>query len=195
MKLDLAARGEALEDAFFSRIDASHSARMRALTGEVPARESLALASGIDDIAVLSALEDIGVTADAMFALALAPLVIVAWADGAIQERERQAILQGAAKSGVEPGSLRYQLLLAQLERPVEERLQACWTGYVAALVERLQAKQRKQLMAAIVDRARAIAEAAGGFLGLARIARSERDALTTLAHAFQFPEQFETLF
>ena len=37
--------------------------------------------------------------------------------------------------------------------------------------------------MATLVDRARSVAEAAGGFLGLVRIARSEQEVLTALEH------------
>ena len=67
--------------------------------------EDLAAASGIQNPAVLEALAAVGVRAETLTALALVPLVAVAWADGEVQTGERFAILRAAHELGLERGN------------------------------------------------------------------------------------------
>ena len=60
------------------------------------------------------------------------------------------------------------------------------WKQYIAALCKELSADQRWHLEEKIVGRARAVAEAAGGFLGLgSRVSRVEEEILSEMEHAF----------
>ena len=59
------------------------------------------------------------------------------------------------------------------------------WSDYIEALEEQLTVEQLQILRREVVDRARTVAAAAGGFLGLKTISDSEERALARLEAAF----------
>ena len=70
-------------------------------------------------------------------------------------------------------------------DRPEAELLVA-WKGYVKALTEALGPEERRSLEQDVLGRARAVAEAAGGFLGLGNpVSDAEQRMLEELAGAF----------
>lgn len=176
----------ALEEAFFAK----HNERLRrALKERAEAeerRQALAEASGITDPAVLDELIELEIEPEAVAAFALIPLVEVAWADGDVHVKEREAILQAAQESGLAPGGVARELLQSWLsERPGSQVLKA-WETYTAALAGSLDASGRTRLRKEIVGRARAVAEAAGGILGLgSKISAAEREMIEKLEKAF----------
>ena len=180
-------RGRALEEAFFKKQHEQQLAKLRREQERAEAREALAAASGIsDDPDLLDRLVALGIHAETLAALTLIPLVEVAWADGKMEPRERDAILRGAESSGIQPGSPSYGLLeIWTHDRPAPELL-TTWKSYIGALVEELSADQKWHLEEKIIGRARAVAEAAGGFLGLgAKVSAEEEAMLAELAAAF----------
>src|SRR5512134_3789674 len=124
-------RGKALEEAFFKKQHEKQLAKIRLQQEQEEARESLAAASGItDDAALLDRLAALGIRAETLAALTLIPLVEVAWADGKMDARERDAILRGAESSGIQPGSPSYGLLeIWTQDRPAPELLES-WRKY-----------------------------------------------------------------
>ena len=54
----------------------------------------------VADDAVLEKLANFGMDASTLAALSLAPLVLVAWADGEVDAKERDAVLAAAAEVG-----------------------------------------------------------------------------------------------
>ena len=50
------------------------------------------------------------------------PLIKVAWADGTLEDRERQAILKMAELRGVHKGSDLYRILVQRIETPPSEK-------------------------------------------------------------------------
>ena len=120
-----------------------------------------------------------------MAAFGIVPLVEVAWADGSIQAKERDAILAAAKESGIEPGSANYQLLDSWLQHKPGDELMDVWKAYAHALHESLSADVADALKQRMIARTRAVAEAAGGFLGLGAISKSEKAILDELEQAF----------
>jgi hypothetical protein len=183
-------RGRALEEAFFKKQHEEQLGKLRKEQERAEAREALAAASGIsDDPDLLDRLVTLGIHAETLAALTLIPLVEVAWADGKMEARERDAILRGAESSGIQPGSPSYGLLeIWTHDRPAPELLDT-WKTYIGALVEELSADQKWHLEEKIIGRARAVAEAAGGFLGLgSKISVEEEAMLAELERAFGKP-------
>jgi hypothetical protein len=134
---------------------------------------------------LLQDLVDLGIRATTMAALGLVPLVQVAWADGKMDDKERAVLLKAASSSGVETGSDSFALLENWLvDRPGPEMM-AAWTDYVSALSAGCSEGSRESLRAVTVGRARSVAEAAGGLLGIGSIARSEQHVLDQLEDAF----------
>lgn len=180
-------RGRALEEAFFKKQHEQQLAKLREQEERAQAREALAAASGItDDPELIDRLAGLGIHAETLAALTLIPLVEVAWADGKMEARERDAILRGAESSGIQPGSPSYGLLeIWTHDRPAPELLET-WKAYIAALSDELSADQKWHLEERIIGRARAVAEAAGGFLGLgSKISAEEEAMLAELERAF----------
>src|SRR4029078_2655824 len=134
------------------------------------AKEDLRKASGMSDDAVLDQLVALGLRGNTIAALSLVPLIHVAWADGAIQDNERTAILQGAHGKGLEEGSDGYELLQSWLKRRPGDELFTAWEAYIKSLAAQLNDEQNRLLRNQIVGFAKLVATAAGGILGFGKV-------------------------
>jgi hypothetical protein len=155
-------RRKVLKESFFAKQNEA-LARLRKANEARARKDALSLASGITDDVVLDKLVALNIGRDTLPALFLAPLVAVAWADGRIDDTERNAVLSGAAELGLSEQEASYQLLERWLaERPSPELL-ASWKEYIDALSERLSQHAMETLKPELLRRAKAVAEAAGG--------------------------------
>ena len=181
----LADRKKALEEQFFARHERELVERVRREAEAKARKEGLAEASGIRDDEVLDRLAALGLDAGTVAALGLVPLVEVAWADREIHEREREAVMRAAGEEGAAAGSAAHDLLVTWLDRRPGRDLLDAWKGYVGALVESLDLEERQALRDGILARARGVAEAAGGFLGVGKVSDAEERKLAELEAAF----------
>lgn len=182
----LSDHGRSLEAAFFKDESERLRQELALRREEDEASEALAAASGISDADLLARLAALGIRAETLAALTLIPLVEVAWADGHMHARERDAVLRGAESSGIERGSPSHGLLeIWTRDRPAPEMMRH-WNEYIRALAAELSPTQRKHLAQNVLGRARAVAEAAGGILGVGtRVSAEEESVLAELAKAF----------
>ncbi len=182
----LAERRQALEEEFFRRREQALLEKMRQEQQRRELAEALAEASGIKDPEVLRKLVDLGIQPRTLAPLALVPLVEVAWADGSIARQEREAIAAAAQQAGIEKGSAGFALLESWLEERPAPALRQVWREYVRALCTVLDEPGRQRLRHEVMGRARAVAEAAGGILGLGRkVSPAEEEVLRELETAF----------
>jgi hypothetical protein len=182
-------RGRMLEDLFFAEQDARLIAKQKELARMARTQQALADVSGITNQEVLRKLVELEISPDLLASLAVVPLVEVAWADGSVDEREQKAILDGAAGAGMGRGSVDYELLEEWLTKPPPASLLEAWVHYIAGLCEALSEQDRKSLEVSLLSRARLVAEAAGGFLGLvSRVSAREEAILNRMAKAFAAP-------
>ena len=179
-------RGKALEDEFFRKEDERLIARLRDLKQKGTSREALAKASGISDDGTLDRLLELDVRPEVVSALAIVPLVEVAWADGSLDAKERQAVLTGAEKSGIAPGSPNYELLQSWLDRKPEPKLLTAWTEMIHGVREHMSAQEIESLRTGLIERAQAVARASGGFLGIGSMSAAEQDLIARLESAFR---------
>jgi hypothetical protein len=188
MKTDpLGSRRQALEEEFFRKENARLAAELRLKRMADESKAAMSRVSGIEDEAVLDKLVELGIGAGTLAAMTLVPLVEVAWADGKMDGKEKAAILQGAEAQGVEPGSPAFALLEDWLANRPPPRLLAAWRDYVGALCDEMLPEERKQLKREVLARAQAVAEAAGGFLGLGdKVSDEERQVYGILETAFK---------
>jgi hypothetical protein len=179
-------RGRTLEEEFFRREDARLVEQLRHAAQRETAREALGRASGIKNPQVLDQLVDLGIRPATVTALSLVPLVEVAWADGSLDTNERRAVLERAGATGFAPGSMERALLEAWLTRRPDPKLFTAWTHLVQGLCEPLAPEEVAALKAGLLDRARAVASASGGFLGLgSKVSGAEADVIGRLESAF----------
>jgi hypothetical protein len=140
-------------------------------------REALAKAAGIANPAVVDKLLELG-SAETEAALALVPLVEIAWADGELDRRERGAILDRARDSGLADESVDHELLEAWLGRRPDPKLLTAWMHMVRGISEQLGPEESGRLKANLLDRARAVATASGGVLGIGSKVSSAKAAM-----------------
>jgi hypothetical protein len=175
-------RGRSLEDEFFGREDKRLMEQLRALRAAETTREALGKASGISTPAVLDKLIELGIRAETVAALSIVPLVEVAWADGAIDPKERRAILE---RAGVPEDSTAGALLAAWLDRRPDPNLLTAWTHLVEAMSEQLGPNEAARVKAGLLERARAVTAAAGGMFGVgSKISVAEAAMLAKLETA-----------
>jgi hypothetical protein len=179
-------RERALENQFYEKENQDKLAAMKHKLDAQQSKDELRKASGMSDDAVLDQLVALGLRANTIAALSLVPLIQVAWADGAIQDNERTAILQGAHGKGLEEGSDGYELLQSWLKRRPGDELFTAWETYIKALAAQLNDEQNRLLRNQIVGFAKLVATAAGGILGFGKVSASEEKILHRIEAAFQ---------
>jgi hypothetical protein len=178
-------RAKALEEEFFLKENQKKIAAMKVKLEAQQARDELQAASGMSDPAVLDRLVNLGIRADTMVALSLVPLIAVAWADGSIQDEEKESILAGAHGKGVEAGTPGYELLKGWLSQKPADGLLEAWESYIKALRSELNPEQSALLKTRIVGFAKLVAGSSGGILGIAKVSSAEAKVLARIEAAF----------
>ena len=182
----LKATAKALEDSFFAKENARILQELREAAALEEKKEGFRKYLNIENEEILDALIELEVEPETLIAFMLVPLVEVAWADGEIQPKERDAIIKAAMERGVEEGSPTCDLLRNWLATPPGPALLEAWRGYIEELMGSLGERGRAHLKSSSIGRARAVAEAAGGFLGIGTISAAEKKKLEELEWAFE---------
>ncbi len=173
---DLRKDAAGLEESFFAGDNHRLLEELRLEPKEAERRRMLSAVVKIKDQAFLNRLAAIGFSPETALAITLIPLIVVAWADGKLDDREREAILQAARERGVAAERIGLQLLKDGLARQPDPKLFASWKAYVGRLWSYFTADERWQMRSNCLESVREVAEAAGGILGLtSKISAEER--------------------
>ncbi len=178
---------QVLHDAFFADQDRELLDFLQFEADMLKAKNSSELLNeaGINDPHVVEALERAGVTAASMTAFMLLPLARLAWADSKLQNGEFETLLKAAEEDGIAYGTPAYRLLNRWLEERPTEKMMDAWWKYAQALTRELDESSLNAFRTATLGRAKRMAEASGGILGLGeRVSESERHVLQDLANA-----------
>jgi hypothetical protein len=150
-------------------------------------KEGISRVSGITQADVLDRLVALKLNAETLAAFTLYPMVDVAWADGAVDPKEAKAVLDAAHQSGTKQGSDAHKLLEGWLQEPPPPAVREAWVKYVQALIATLSEGDTALLKREVLGRARTVAEAAGGIMGIgAKVSKTEAAALKRLEDAFE---------
>lgn len=179
-------RRKALEEQFFKKHDEALVQKMKDAAAKEASRAELQKLTGITDEQVLDALAALKIGGAASLVMSLYPVVAVAWADGAIDEKERQALLQASKSIGVEQGSSAFEFFSKWVSEKPEPSWYDLWANYVKALVANMKPDDKAMLKATVLGRCRTVGEASGGFLGVAfRLSDAEKRVMQKLEAAF----------
>jgi hypothetical protein len=178
-------RAKELEDSFFAKENARLLAKLREEAAREEKRQEFRKVLNVANDELLDALMGLGVEPETLVAVSLVPLVEVAWADGEIQNKERAAILRAAEERGVALRTATHDLLESWLLTKPQPELFEVWQRYVGEITTSLAEATRGELKTAALGRARAVAEAAGGLLGVGSISAAEKAMLAKLERAF----------
>jgi tellurite resistance protein len=181
----LFADARALEEAFFAEENVRLLGEMR----EKKKREALREVVQIKDEAFLDRLIELGINPETVLALTIVPLTAVAWADGILEDRERDAVMKAAEEKGISPGTVAHQLLGTWLSKRPDQELFEGWKSYVRGIWETFTDEERRRMRKTTLDWALAVAESAGGFLGLTlKVSPSERAVIKELESVLRVP-------
>jgi hypothetical protein len=178
------AQAALLEKEFYGGIDRELIMEVQGCLEE-KGDESSATFPGLSNLKILSELQAAEITPKTLMALSLFPSIHVAWADGELADKERNAILKAAESTGVSSGSPAYGLLDSWLNKKPTDELFSAWKNFITAIRPALTENAFEELRDAANRRARSVAEAAGGILGIHRISAAEEKALQELEKAF----------
>ena len=176
-------RGQALEDEFFRRVDAKLSEQLRDELKREQARQMLADATGFDDTELLDHLIDADLQATKVAALALVPLVFVAWADGTVTTAERQAVISEALHQGLMKQPLALNLIEEWLTHRPPKTLWDLWQEYAEAVKSSLEPQKARSLAEQILGQATAVANASRKTFDLKKISEAEQSVLDEIAN------------
>jgi hypothetical protein len=178
-------RGQALEDEFFHRVDEKLRANLRESIEREKAREQLSGATGFQDTQLLDHLLDGGFQAASLTALALVPTVFVAWADGSVTDKERQAVMNAAMQRGLEHEPAALAMVEAWLQKHPPRSLWKLWKEYAEAVHATVSPTLAEMLNKEILRQATIVAEASGGTLGFGKVSKDEQEILDEIANMF----------
>src|SRR5262245_29687411 len=179
-------RERALEEAFFKERDRELMEKLRSQLSAFEEKRKLAHVTGIVEDHVLSSLALAGVQAETLAAVAIIPLVEVAWCDGAVATEERDAVLNAASQQGIHQDTPPYELLKHWLHDRPDPKIIEAWKEYVHELARLMPGPTLEAMKKNALDRMTKVASAAGGFLGLSTISRHEQQKIHELAHAWE---------
>jgi hypothetical protein len=147
-------------------------------------REDIAALLVLSDLELCDRLVRIGITGSTAAAMALVPVVEVAWADSKVQQGERESILgDGKSDYGFSQPESRALLDYWLKTRPAPHMMTA-WVHFVRALGHMMTPGDHDELRDSIVHLCRGVAEAAGGMFG--KVAGSEEKVLLHIHNAFE---------
>jgi len=184
---EIADRSRLQENDYFHQKDRELIEKLRQDARKRAERQRTAQAAGIaEDHAVLEDLDKLGWNAEMVKLIHLFPLVQVAWADGKVEAKERDLILEAASVHGVAAGPARERLLAALTERPSDAEF-ARATAILGALVSALPEEQKAESRRNLVSYAAAVATATGGTFGFGnKVSAQEAAALQRIAAALE---------
>lgn len=178
-------RERALEEEFFHRVDEKLLTNLKTKLATETERQRLAEATGFQDEELINELVAEGVSAEAVAAISLVPLVLVAWADGKMDAKERPSIVKAAKEQGIKDESPAAHLLEHWLDTKPNPQLASTWKHYIRITTEKLSVDVRKALCTDVVRRSRAVAKASGGPLGFGTISSDEKRVIAEIEQSF----------
>lgn len=179
-------RRKALENVFFEKENERLLMKLREKKELEAERKALFDVTKIQDETLLDHLIEVGIRAETWLAISLFPLVEVAWADRVVQDEQRAAIMKAAEVHGIKPGSDAGDLLEEWLTTQPRPKLRKVWMEYVQTVSAVLSGAAIEAMREETLEMSKAVAEAAGGFLGLGhRISHVEQQTLDELEKAF----------
>lgn len=178
-------RGQALEDEYFKTRDSQLVAKLKSVFQRTFSKDELRRTSGIQNDAVLDRLVKLSLSDQSLTAFKLYPLVEIAWADGAVDDRERQAVVKAAEQFGVPPGSQALANLESRLRSGPDEDSRTAWRMFAQELRKTLTPQELATFRADLLEYANQVAKASGGVFGdVLAISPGEKRAIKAITDA-----------
>jgi hypothetical protein len=146
----------------------------------------LSMETGIISKATLERLLSYGIKAENVKALQLSPLFFVAWADGQLDDKEQETIMELVKSWGINPDDPSYSFISYWLEVPPSPEFFDAWRLYISGKYEQAGDASLLQLQDDTLRQLKMVAEASGGFWGFGEsISLSERKEIQKFEEIF----------
>lgn len=174
-----------LENAFFLKQNQDLLKKLRELKMLQESKEALRIASGIQNDHLLERLIELKITPHSLAALTVIPLIETAWADGNVDSKEKKKILEAIEKHGIKKSTIEHDLVELWLSHRPDEKLFVAWEEMVKEICSNMNKDELEVFHSSLMDDTQAVAQASGGFLGIAKISSNEQHVLDRLHKAF----------
>lgn len=161
-----AARGRALEEAYFRTKDAELVEKLQRIFHDKLDKDELRRATGITDEVVLDRLIAANVRGELLTVFRLYPLVEIAWANGRVNRQEAAAVIEAAVKLGLPPESESFTRLGVWLAEGPTSEGRAAWRMFARELRRLLTPQELDEFRHDLLRYARDVADASSGILG-----------------------------
>ena len=177
----------AMEGAFYAHRDHELLDRLKEQLEREDLKQALAEATGVENEEVLDLLVSYGARPETLAAVFLIPLIAVAWADGRVDSREREALVRAFKKKGATATSFGKTMLEGWLETKPDPGLFDAWCQFIEEAAKEFPPEEMQKLADEVIRQTIAVAEAAGSFLGITSgISPQERAVIDRVRAAFQ---------
>lgn len=175
-----------LEEQFFFKENLRLAEKYRQMQQLKETKEALTQVSGITDDLVLDKFIELDVRPETLASISLIPLIEIAWADGVVEPKERDAILLSVRKFGWDEESLDYAVIEEWLSRKPSPSLLEAWQHYVKAICNDMTNDELEHFRTEIISHATTVAQAEGGFAGIGAVSNAEKAMLKKLENSFR---------
>ncbi|MCC9601737.1 hypothetical protein LOC67_14350 [Stieleria sp. JC731] len=171
----------AAQDKFFVELEEQLFKRLKIEATSDQSHELLKHHAGLKDEVLLSELSNLGITPESLIVMRLLPLVLVAWAERGVDSKEHAAVLDIARQFGIDDWSVAFVLLDHWLQhRPPAECYDA-WCRYMKEVTKQMSPASRASLIDILEQQMTAVAKASGGYIGLGKVSKQERQTIERL--------------
>ncbi len=178
-------RRTGFEAEYFHKKDAQIVEKLKKVFDQKMDREQLQKATGISNEEVLDRLLKVNARGELLLAFRLYPLVEIAWADGSVDAKETEAVIKAAMSMGIADDSEALQALRDWLKRGPSPDGRVAWYAFAGELRKTLSHDELTKFRSDLLEGAKAVAGASGGFLGIAfEVSRAEQEAIDKIAAA-----------
>lgn len=177
---------KAKEEEYFRKKELELIEKLRARVLKDQERRDLAEFLFVEDTEILDDLQALGYSRETIFLLFLVPVIHVAWIDGSVTEKERDAVLEIARERGMEKGSPAESRLHDWLtNRPPDEFFEKTLRLIRLILETRPNAVKliREQTLAHYCN---VVANASGGFLGFGKVSPAQQEVIRKITSESQ---------
>lgn len=171
----------ALEEAFCRDVDNMLIGRLQTQADSEEAKARLSKATGLNDEKLINQLASLGVTPAGLMAVQMVPLVLIAWADHGVDDKERRLVMKRAKRFGVSERSEASALLDHWLDHRPPPLLLDTWKRFIRHELSSMPTKSRRKLVEMTQEQIRAVARCSGGFFGFGSISANEQKLIRVI--------------
>lgn len=171
----------AQEEAFYRDVDNLLIGRMQVQADSEEAKRALAKVAKLKDAKLIDQLARLGVTPEALLVMQMVPIVLIAWANHGVDDRERQYVLAQARRFGISERSEADAMLEHWLDHRPPVLVFDAWRRFMRHELSSMSLRTRERLVSMMKEQMTGVARCSGGFLGFRRVSTNEQKLIQAI--------------